>query len=224
MGSAIVHAVALILLAMWLVVLPKGRGPLAADFGEVQEATVPALLEDELLQSAEIAFAESTTSLDEALPSFSLTDPSSLKLAGPSDAGTSLDDRLTELVGGNDGRSATFFGTVAEGERFVFILDISGSMEEGDDRSQTGSSRFTRARRELLATIYHLYPGQEFAVLLFSGSCRPMFDMPTNRVTFFTASKANKSRITKWLRHWYRCSSHRAQPGGELWRRCLRWL
>jgi hypothetical protein len=57
------------------------------------------------------------------------------------------------------GRTASFYGVEAEGHKFVYVVDISGSMS---------GSRFRRARAELSQSIENLDPAQSFYVILFN--------------------------------------------------------
>lgn len=88
-------------------------------------------------------------------------------------------------------RSATFFGSRAYGNRFVFILDISVSMRARSNK------RFYRARDELLRTVGKLGKSQEFVVVLFSHRFTPMFgEMP---MRFVRADHVNLQRLKYWL-------------------------
>jgi Mg-chelatase subunit ChlD len=104
------------------------------------------------------------------------------------------------MLPGRGGSAVEFFGTVGHGNKIVFILDVSGSMDEnaysGQGRRVT---RFERARQELVRSISQLYSDQEFAVLLFSSDCRPMFDLPQNKVQFLAATSRHKQQFKHWL-------------------------
>ncbi|HVX14883.1 MAG TPA: VWA domain-containing protein [Pirellulales bacterium] len=65
----------------------------------------------------------------------------------------------------NLGRSASFYGIEAQGSKFVFVVDMSGSMS---------GARFRRARSELHQSIEHLTPTQAFFVILFNDVANPM--------------------------------------------------
>jgi hypothetical protein len=104
------------------------------------------------------------------------------------------------MISGQRGPAVEFFGTVAHGQKIVFILDISGSMGQNAFLDADGRlTRFERARRELVRTISRLYADQEFVVLLFSDGCQPMFNMPLDRVRFYAATPPHKNEIQKWL-------------------------
>lgn len=81
-------------------------------------------------------------------------------LAGASES------QLRELSTAEHGPSATFFGTMAGGEKFVFVLDISGSMNEG--------GRFRRAKYELKKTLESLTSSQQFYIIFFNNDAIPL--------------------------------------------------
>lgn len=62
--------------------------------------------------------------------------------------------------------SATFFGVKAEGKKFAFVVDTSGSMQT--------NSRFLRCRAELLRSLSTMNYGQQFFVVFFSDQLYPM--------------------------------------------------
>ncbi len=97
-------------------------------------------------------------------------------------------------AGANGGRGqASFFGTQASGDRFVYVLDVSGSMNKGNGR------RLRRAVSELLRSIDQLREDQMFYVLLFASSTRQMFDDRTLVPMMLPATEENKARVHEWL-------------------------
>jgi len=96
------------------------------------------------------------------------------------------------------GAGAEFFGTVAYGDRFVFILDNSTSMSYGGANAQTGD-RFARASTELLYSIERLTDQQSFYVILFNGQTRRMFDDASLVADPLPATRENKDRLRAWL-------------------------
>ena len=146
-----------------------------------------------------------------------LADPSLTTLPEPLLPKLLTDDLLTEAAtdGKSDGRrtdatgthgdragqdgigTAEYFGTVAEGDRFVYVLDKSSSMEgsSGPD----GPSRFDRAVSELVRSLDRLRDGQSFYVVLFSDDMQRMFN-ETGEPRMLRATLLNKRRLAKWLR------------------------
>ncbi len=100
--------------------------------------------------------------------------------------------------GGEGGPQASFFGTTAYGSRFVYVLDMSGSMSEGGDRTDAGN-RFRRAIEELMTSIERLTPQQTFYVYLFSHLTRPLFDEPPLAPRWRAATPENKQMLRAWL-------------------------
>jgi Mg-chelatase subunit ChlD len=84
------------------------------------------------------------------------------------------------------GRSANFYGIEAEGSKFVFVVDMSGSMS---------GKRFRRARTELCQTLEHLAPTQTFFVILFN-------DLPSLMPSLGLAavSPSNLQLVDAWLK------------------------
>lgn len=97
------------------------------------------------------------------------------------------------------GPGASFFGTVAHGNQFVYVVDISTSMDRGQGASASQGSRFIRAMAELRASIERLTPKQSFYVVLFNGDTRRMFDDIAVFPTPLAATGQNKRRLFNWL-------------------------
>lgn len=88
------------------------------------------------------------------------------------------------------GKQASFFGTVAEGDTFVYVLDMSGSMN---------GPRFVRACGELVDSVQGLREKQQFYVLRFNNTYRRMFDDETVPEGAVPATAENKRRLRRWL-------------------------
>lgn len=76
-------------------------------------------------------------------------------------------------AGAGSGGGASFFGLEAEGSRFAYIVDRSGSM-----MTYTGNgelSRWELTRNELMRSISDLDSSAEFTVQLYSGSAQSLF-------------------------------------------------
>ena len=84
------------------------------------------------------------------------------------------------------GRTANFYGIEAEGSKFVFVMDMSGSMS---------GARFRRARNELRQAIERLSPTQAFFVILFNDAPNPM---PAAGLT--NVNSENVQLVDAWLR------------------------
>jgi hypothetical protein len=85
---------------------------------------------------------------------------------------------------------AKFFGSYAEGERFVYVLDSSKSM--------TGD-RWFYACRELLESVSALQPHQQFFVICFDEKATCMFSMPASRIKYFQNDDETRRHLKRWL-------------------------
>ena len=109
------------------------------------------------------------------------------------------------LGGGGMGGGASFFGVEARGSRFVYICDVSGSMNERD--SGDGSSRLSYLKHELARSLSQLLEHMSFSVLLFSSDARPL----GGSVRWINAAEAGKKFATD------RVSEITALGGTEPW-------
>lgn len=117
--------------------------------------------------------------------------------------------------GQGDGKSAKFFGMRAIGNKFVYVLDRSGSMAyEASDVPKYQVSRFDVARMELMNSVESLRPHQEFYVVLFSTGMRQMFNRNDLVPTAVKATPENKVRLKEWL--WRDQANGGTDPRGGL--------
>ena len=89
-----------------------------------------------------------------------------------------------------DGSGASFFGTRAYGNRFVFVIDSSTSMK---------GRRWEALRIELNRAIRSLSPDQEFFVISFDFAAHPMFNEPPPKGKFLNPTKTNIDRMNRWI-------------------------
>lgn len=85
---------------------------------------------------------------------------------------------------------ASFFGAQADGNRFVFVIDSSGSMR---------GERWEALCKELVRAIKSLSPDQDFFVISFDAMAHPMFGAAPPRGKFLKAVDKNVKRIQNWL-------------------------
>lgn len=107
---------------------------------------------------------------------------------GHSSANTGSSTGLSR--GAGDANATSFFGTQARGNSFVYVLDISTSMN---------AARIKRAMLELLRSIDELHEYQHFYVITFSWKTRFMFDDQSLLPTPIPATFENKQRLRAWL-------------------------
>lgn len=86
---------------------------------------------------------------------------------------------------------ASFFGAQAEGSRFVFVIDSSGSMR---------GPRWEALCKELIRAIQSLSPDQDFFVISFDSMAHPMFGNAPPKGKFLRAVKKNVELVQNWLR------------------------
>ena len=94
-------------------------------------------------------------------------------------------------VKGTEGTSTQFFGTEATGDRFVFIIDASDSMNEG--------VRWHKALRELEKSVDKLTEKQRVMVLLYNFQTFPMFDTPPEKLDLLPVTDEFKNSLKQWL-------------------------
>lgn len=91
---------------------------------------------------------------------------------------------------GEESGSAVFFGLEASGNKFVFVVDCSMSMQ---------GPRWAAAAEELNAAIDRLDENQLFYVILFDGAVHRMFNHDDRQAALFPATDQNKERFREWL-------------------------
>jgi len=84
-------------------------------------------------------------------------------------------------------RQTSFFGLRARGQFFVFVVDQSGSMIDDD--------RLTRAKIELLRSVFALQAPQRFEVIFYNDQATPMPGGALPR----PADLKTKNQLTSWL-------------------------
>jgi len=86
---------------------------------------------------------------------------------------------------------ATFFGAQADGNRFVFVIDSSGSMR---------GPRWEALCKELIRAIRSLSPDQDFFIISFDTQAHPMFGKAPPKGKFLSAVEKNVDRVQNWIR------------------------
>jgi hypothetical protein len=198
LASFLLHLAAVLVLAALL--QPAGFGPkrpLELKLSEVEplpdpellvvrEAPLPTNAGERLSRDESDVFAEAGEPTDYFSPDRVLS-------GGKSGAG------LADSAKQGSGPGASFFGTVAYGDQFVYVVDISTSMDRGRGRSASQASRFVRAMAELRASIARLSAQQSFYVILFNGQTRRMFDDEAIFPRMLPATPENKQDLFDWL-------------------------
>lgn len=184
-GSAVIHL---------LVVLIAGLVTVRYTFGDAggagDEGVEFALLDESALanepspvltaerQAVETSLSDSPLELDllaEADTRDRSIDDLSQSIApalDPGGGGLTALDAETGSAGAGSGDGASFFGLEAKGRRFAYIVDISGSMNQGYSE---GLSRWDQTRQELLRSIRSLDADAEFHVQLYASGSVSLF-------------------------------------------------
>jgi hypothetical protein len=217
--SIVFHVVVLVLFGLLTMVsLQKETVPILASSINAGEALVE--------EPAEIEFDQSEleeADLEEMVSEGNLLEMSNLDPGGFSDlaetagGNTGLESEMVDPLAGDIGSlmavtgngepggderhgGTRFFGTVAKGERFVFVVDNSGSMQEG---------RIETAFLQLISSVELMRPEQEFFVIFYSDRAYPLF-YPDSADHLVPATRENVKRLKVWLASVELCS------GGDL--------
>lgn len=111
---------------------------------------------------------------------------------GPHD-GAGLGNGVGDGVGdGSGGSGGTFFGVKARGQRFVFVVDASGSMNRPFDGP--GKTMFGRVKLEILQCVSQMSIDQKFFIVFFNDDAHPM---PSDHLE--DAFPENKPRFLRWM-------------------------
>lgn len=111
-----------------------------------------------------------------------------------------------EPAGGGRGGRNSFFGTPAEGKRFLFVVDNSGSMKEG---------RMETTFLELMNSVSSMRRDQYFFVIFYSDRAYPLF-YPDPADQLVPATKENKEKLQSWLSTVELCTGGRLIEAMEL--------
>jgi hypothetical protein len=200
-ASILGHAAGLVSLAL---LSTEGSGEPAADHSALVATVSEAVAQLDVAQVIPTIELDPQTARLDATYASSYVNESNANLLGPSigqpglstgslrasaSLGVGIESELEEKqVDARKplGRTANFYGIEAEGSKFVFVVDMSGSM---------AGARFRRARSELRQAIEHLGPAQSFYVVLFNDAPNPM-----PAVSLASVIPANVELVSAWLR------------------------
>lgn len=198
--STILHL--LLIIAVSMLLMPSGDATSELLEVEVTFADIGADVVELDTIAAELDSLDDdlVTEEDNSTELFSATE--SLQIEMPLDAlavalshGSGGDGSSTAGRSGQSGGAGqtSFFGTVAQGNSFVYILDVSPSMNARSGR------RLQRAVSELLQSLDNLRDEQEFYVVVFGWTTRLMFDGEQLVPRPVPATLKNKQRLRRWL-------------------------
>lgn len=162
-------------------------------FDELSPELEPSDLSDELLEEFDAPLELAAPSLDS--PADAVFDALPTEMAGlmagevgGDSAGGSGGSAAAAASPGSPG-GAQFFGSRSRGNRFVFVVDNSGSMRDG---------RMETTLLELMRTIRGMDSKQQFHVLFFSDQVYPMF-FPQAVEELVPATRDNRAKLDRWL-------------------------
>lgn len=93
--------------------------------------------------------------------------------------------------GGGGGGGTSFFGHRAGGNRFVYVLDASGSMYD--------YNAIAVAKAELLASLEQLDATQQFQIIFYNEQCHPMPNAE-GKEGLFWGTDTNRTRASQFIR------------------------
>ncbi|MCC6907936.1 MAG: VWA domain-containing protein [Phycisphaerales bacterium] len=189
--SIFLHALFLLIAAILVINPPiRGDGEVQIEFATLAEEeltklddpsdAIPTPMDPSLTVSA-----ESPAELFEADPasvSVDLADPGAVDTLG----GAGEDFSPGQMLGGG-GAGTSFFGIEARGNRFVYIVDVSGSMSEAD--------RIGTLQRNLVESINALPEHASFLIIAYSDNAFAMND----QYRWYKADEQTKFKVRAWI-------------------------
>lgn len=186
-----------ILILVWLASVylpgpPSMAGPSETfELGVLNDEELPDRQQSDDLAVGEIEAAPAAASaeLEATSPAvgIDLSATGSLEAQGGGQAGIGGAAGGSLGPGGGGGGGASFFGIGGRGSRFVYIVDISGSMANG--------MRYQVAMEELKRSLTALPDFAQFVVYLFSDQCYE----PPFQDSYLKAMPSNVVRMKKWI-------------------------
>lgn len=210
-GSAVVHAVILLLFGLWTVAkhftrpearfevkksvkIPPKTPEHKMNVAKHEAMTPKPTFNDKLVSTRPVEFALPElpqVDLDQMLP----LDPSELisdqvaGLVGSAALGSGLGQGLSG--GGGTGEGMSFFGIQARGERILLLFDVSSSVVNKANASGVPLERIKEETLKLLGT---LPISSQFSLVQFTGNYMPFTD------ELVAATPANKELAQTWVR------------------------
>ncbi len=224
-------AVSLLLHAMfWLIaaflVMGGGGGGGAGSGGDPGPVEMAVVTEGELRQleaqalgmatpavpDAVVRDAELVTNIPDAGPSSSFGGSDDLgdlgSLSGGGDITMGGDG---SGLGGSGGSGASFFGVEAQGNRFAYLVDVSGSMQEALPDGREGT-RIAALKAELARSTSGLLENSQFVVISFSSDSSSI----SGKTEWLEASPSGKKRIVPFIQQLNPAGGTNPKPGFEM--------
>lgn len=134
------------------------------DLAKIQEAALDTT--EPTVPEVPVPDAPSQELLDAAIPDELVGLPDQLEDLDATLGGGDIGDGSALGDGGSGNGGASFFGVEAQGRRFAFIIDVSGSMAYG--------GKIDALRSELNRSISDMIDNTEFFIVLYSGDAWPL--------------------------------------------------
>lgn len=193
MVSVVIHGILVVLMAGFMIV--GGKKPSVVDVQIIRPESIH--LQRESPKLATSATVNTSSFSTPAIRSDAPLQASSRIAAANADSFWSKrSSEIAEFTGdrsnGNDGDrsqatgNASFFGVPANGNRFVYVVDCSRSMQ---------GSRWQKARAELIRSLHELESDSKFMIVFFSDECQPM---PAGELQL--ATEENVALASEWIR------------------------
>ncbi len=164
--AAVIHAVLLILFALWTVAQPAQAPPQIVTRAPDTDREDTKSVERKKVQTQPASSANqmnvvtSFSASAVALPD--LTNPTeAFDVVGLNDLGSSMD-----FGGGSKGGTVSFFGSRSSGKKIVFVVDASASMK---NQGELGKTRFQLMKEELKKSVGSLPAGVAYQIIFFAG-------------------------------------------------------
>lgn len=165
------------------------RGALDTEVVEPDPADSLDDLEDEL--EPVIATSKTEPILEDTLFEAG-SDSSMFKPVNLGTVGLDEGSETLKQIGKGKATGVKFFGLESAGNKFIFVIDCSGSM--GDE------FRYQRAVYELTRSMDMLATSHRFLVILYNSETYPMLDMTLQNIRLIPATRKNKKRVEDWLK------------------------
>jgi len=172
-----------------------------ADYGGADALTLimtfndQAAAEEVEVPQVEVSLAVNETTSDETDAAPPLPNPAPMAARSGAASSNPAEQAGGNAPSGNASPRGSFFGINAHGHEFVYVLDMSGSME---------GRRFRRATTELERSVSELHPSQKFYVILFDDVAVQMFNGTGVLPKSVPATTENKEKLSHWLSTAYR--------------------
>ncbi|HYE63133.1 MAG TPA: hypothetical protein VD997_14155 [Phycisphaerales bacterium] len=223
--SIVVHACFLIIAAMVVVGGRGGDGTDGSGGGDPGPIEMAVVSEGELSEIQDAAMGADTPSVpDAAVRDVEVT--TNIPDVGPATGGgaeglgeigtlsgggdISLGGGEGSGLGGSGGGGANFFGVEAQGSRFAYLVDVSGSM--GEPLANGEGTRIETLRKELARSVNGLLENSQVFVIAFSTGAEPI----NGRSEWIDASPAGKKKLAPLIVGLQPLGGTNPMPGFEI--------